>query len=344
VKKSTPLPFLAVLTCCGSIAAEPNLEELQRRLDAAKREQQKPRPQNGPKVATARQATLVVKSDSPCHLAIDGKPIADLDAGVVRTLTAAVGEALVECQSGMESEARYSLALKFESDTKVVIQIELQERILAARRKREAAAAQARAAPSGQASQAPATPPRSTPPAVASGPVASVAPASRPATTPAVRTAAASSGAASTGSVQGASAQEWANSLTQLRRDGTQTSLAKGLATLLQARGAEDTRKLEQFEGMMTRLRWHAALAMGERAGYIQYGYGYNQRREAWAQDVAMAACNSHSQRPCLIVLTDGKLNHAGFVEFADRLGAQPQAVALREFLVAAQATVKNAP
>ena len=344
MKKSTPISFLAALTCCGSIAAEPNLEELQRRLDAAKREQQKARPQNAPKAATARQSTLVVKSDTACHLSIDGKPVADLDAGVVRTLVSPVGEALVECQSAAESEVRYSVALKFEADTKVVIQIELQEKIRAARRKREAAAAQARVTPSGQASQAPATPPRTPPPVTAGAPVAPVPSASRPAATQPAGATAASSAVASTAGPQGASTQEWASAITQLRRDGTQTSLAKGLATLLQPKSAEDTRKLEQFEGMMARLRWHAALAMGERAGYIQYGYAYNQRRAAWAQDVAMKACNSHSQRPCLIVLTDGKLNHAGLVEFADRLGAQPQAVALREFLVAAQATVKNSP
>jgi len=348
LNKSTRLAFLAVLPCAVAMGDEPNLEELQRRLDAAKRQQQqqqqqqKPRVPSVPKAAPPRQSTLVVRSDSACRLSIDGNAVAEMEAGVVRTLTTAVGEALVECQSTAENDARYSLAYKFEADTKVVIQIELRDKILSARRQREAAVAQAR---QGAASQAPparraasqasqASQPTSAPTSVTAASAART-----PGSAPVARRA---DGGAST--AQAASAQEWSRALEQLRRDGNQTSLARGLSTVLSPVGAEDSAHLEQFEALMKRLIWHAALAMGERSGYISYGWSYRHPRASVAQEAALAVCNSRSRQPCVVVMTDGKMDHAALVDVAARLGAQPQPIVLRNFMGAVRATLKNAP
>jgi hypothetical protein len=324
------------------MAAEPNLEDLQRRLDAAKREQQRARAASAPKAPAARQATLVVKSDSACLLSIDGQPVAVLEAGAARILTTAVGEALVECQSSAESDARYSLAYTFEANTKVVIQIELREKVASARRKREAAVVQSRVKPGAQASQA-ASARTSTQAASATAPVAVAASAARPPSAPAgpVTAPRASASAAST---PGLAARQWSSAVADLRRDSTLTSLANGLSTLLQVKGAEDARRLEQFEAMMTRLNWHTALAMGVRGGYIRYGYAYRQQRAEWAQDSALAACKNRTQQPCSVVLLNGKLDQAGLVEFASRLGAQPQTVVLRDLIKATEVTLKHAP
>jgi hypothetical protein len=325
------------------MAAELNLEELQRRLDAAKREQQKARAASAPKAQAARQATLVVKSDSACLLSIDGQPVGVLEAGVARIVTTSVGEALVECQSSAESGARYSLAYKFEADTKVVIQIELRDKIASARRKRETPVTQSHVAPGAKASQA-ISARTTTQAASAAVPVAVAASAARPPSSPPAGTATAPRGSVSGASTPGSATQEWSSAVAELRRDSTLTSLAKGLSTLLQVKGAEDARQVEQFEAMMTRLSWHTALAMGVRSGYIQYGYAHRQQRATWAQESALASCKTRSQQPCSVVLMDGQLNQAGLVEFASRLGAQPQTMVLRDFIRASQVTLKNAP
>jgi hypothetical protein len=162
--KQRVLVWMMWCSCAGALAAEPNLDELQRRLDAAKREQQKSAAASGPKPAAVRQATLVVRSDSPCRLSVDGKPLAELGAGVTRSLSIVAGEALVECQSSTETDAKYTNSYKFDAGTKVVLQIELQDKILAARQRRDAAPASSPVA----ASRGPAAQPLATAPAAGS--------------------------------------------------------------------------------------------------------------------------------------------------------------------------------
>jgi hypothetical protein len=129
---------LLLLAAIGAVAAEPNLDDLQRRLDAAKRDQQKAVPPPVQKPASPRQSTLIVRADSACRLTLDGKLMGELGAFETRSLSVAPGEALVECQSVAEASARYATAYKFEAGTKVVLQIELQEKVLGAKRTRAA--------------------------------------------------------------------------------------------------------------------------------------------------------------------------------------------------------------
>jgi hypothetical protein len=117
------------LLCCAAAAAETSLKDLQERLDAAKRAQQA--------VRKPGQATLIARTDSACSLSVGGRAVAELDAGPERTLTISPGPALVDCRSREESRVRYSVVHTFIADGKLVVQLELRDKVLAARRERE---------------------------------------------------------------------------------------------------------------------------------------------------------------------------------------------------------------
>lgn len=137
---------LIALGCAGAFAAEPNLDELQRRLDAAKKAAQAaPRPDapTAPAAsgaASTRSATLMLRADAPCRLTIDSRPAADLGAGEMRMLNVAAGVALIECESTAEATVKYGAVYKLESGTKKVLFIELRDRITNLRQERESAA------------------------------------------------------------------------------------------------------------------------------------------------------------------------------------------------------------
>jgi hypothetical protein len=131
---SARLWCLAAWLCCAGAAADTSLKDLQERLDAARRAQQTAR--------QPRRATLVVRTDFACSLSVGGRALAELDAGTERTFTVAAGSSLVDCRSREDPDIRYSVVAAFKADGKLVVQMALGDKVLAARRQRESAVAQ----------------------------------------------------------------------------------------------------------------------------------------------------------------------------------------------------------
>lgn len=159
----------------GARAQQPNLQELQRQIEQAQREkasneraarekaarekaaQEKaareaaareqvrssragPNPTAGERPASApRQASVLVRSDAPCRLSVDGKPRADLEADEAQTLQLQAGETLVECQSVEEDEVKYEGVHTFEAGRKAVVQMPLAQGVDKHRQDRRAA-------------------------------------------------------------------------------------------------------------------------------------------------------------------------------------------------------------
>ncbi len=323
--KQRVLVWMMWCSCAGALAAEPNLDELQRRLDAARREQQKSSAAaSAPKPAAVRQATLVVRSDSPCRLSVDGKPLAELSAGVTRSLSIVVGEALVECQSSTETDAKYSTSYKFDAGTKVVLQIELQDKILAARQRRDAAARQAEAAAAGDKKRVapPTLPSTATAAPSAPAPAVSTLPstASSRARIPAV--------AASQQAEAPSPSAQWNQIRTSLRAARGNASLSGALSVMLDAKDRPDEELLSQFEALTKRWRWNNALAMGVRNGYISYGWSTWQTRLDFAEERALGNCRSDTS--CVLIMVNGKLREDGIAALAEKLGSKSPA-AVRE-------------
>lgn len=153
-----------ILVGAAAVAADAvNLEDLQRRLDAAKREQDakkpaaaSPTPARPSPAPASRRSTLVLRSNAACALAFDGKVVTQLLPDELRSFEVAAGETMVECRSLFDPEARYEDISKLEGGRKTVLQIDMLERITAAKRKRDDARAQ-------MARTTPALPPTQTP-------------------------------------------------------------------------------------------------------------------------------------------------------------------------------------
>jgi hypothetical protein len=139
--------------------------------------------------------------------------------------------------------------------------------------------------------------------------------------------------ATATGSPSPSPAREWAEAQAALRAAGGQLTLARAFAIVLNARAGQDIETLERFETAAKRLQWKSALALGEKNGFVQWGWRSRDQNAIWAAENAINACNRVSSVPCVVVMADGKFNEAGFLEFASRLGARPQ-TPVRESLV----------
>lgn len=97
-------------------------------------------PTPGERTAAApRQAAVLVRSDAPCRLSVDGRPRADLEADVAQTLQLQPGETLVECQSVEEEDVKYERVHTFEAGRKAVVQMPLAQGVDKHRQDRDAA-------------------------------------------------------------------------------------------------------------------------------------------------------------------------------------------------------------
>ena len=311
----TLLSAATMLLCAAVRGAEPSLEELQRRLDAAKRQSPAASAAAPVKRPATRTASMVVQSDTPCNLVVDGRPLGALSVAETRSFEVAPGETLVECRSASDPELRYTRTYKFESGTKVVLQIELAAKVQTAREKREASIRP-------PAASAPAVNPvsRPNPPAVAAG-IAREAPA-----------AAASSSIARVAPKPVAEPRSsdtpgWARIRSDLQSMRGQMTFSRGMATLLATTDGADTQTLVNLEGLLKRARWNSALAMGVDDGFLRYGLFWGQSRLDFAVDRAQGACDSKNNR-CLVVVTNGKLNEEALLELSGRLGSRsPEAI-----------------
>lgn len=147
---------IAVLTALtmlpvAAAAQQSNLDELQRQLDQAKRgsaPQAKasggPKPDQKPAATPAAgKATLVVESDAPCELRIDGQRTATLKSKEAVVLIVDAGKQLVVCTSSEVDAVEFRGVVEAFSGTKDVLQMRLADRIQTSIRQRELERAQA---------------------------------------------------------------------------------------------------------------------------------------------------------------------------------------------------------
>lgn len=92
---------------------------------------------------SAMQATLVVRSDAPCSLSIDGKQVATMQASEAQTLVVQSGQQLLECTSTEESSVKYSAIQSANAGSKTVVDIALADKVVSLRRGKEAASQRA---------------------------------------------------------------------------------------------------------------------------------------------------------------------------------------------------------
>lgn len=300
--RSGSLLLALVAGCCGvALAAEPNLQELQRRLDLAKRQRAASAAAAVAASAAAQAserraaapAILVVRSDAPCQLSVDDHFLATLSADAPRTFQLPKGNVLIECQAA-ERDARYAATHALEPNVRRVVQIELREQILALQRRREAPV------------QPPAT--------------------SRVDEKRAVPTAPTPGG-------EVAAAWPRIRALLEARR-GRQ-SLRESLAVLLDASDPAESETIARFDSLLRRLPYSSALAMGSRDGLIGYGVATRRPNPQAAAEQALDSCRQRAAA-CVVVMTNGSL-HEGAIETVSRQlgGRNPQAVreaALRAF------------
>jgi hypothetical protein len=122
-------------------------------------------------------------------------------------------------------------------------------------------------------------------------------------------------------------AKEWADAMAALRAGNGRGSLAGSLTVLSAAQRSDEREAFAKFEQGLQRLPWKSALAMGERGGWVHYGWSSREQRTDWAADAAVQACKRAGGVNCVVVMADGKFNDAAFLRFAEQLGSRPQAV-----------------
>ena len=104
---SSRLFATALLISSGAAAQDTNLQDLERRLNAAKQEeQQKQNAAAAQQRAQANMATLVVKSDAACELTVNGSAQGALSAGVTKAVKVPPGEQLIECRAASGAVAQ----------------------------------------------------------------------------------------------------------------------------------------------------------------------------------------------------------------------------------------------
>jgi hypothetical protein len=84
-------------------------------------------------------------------------------------------------------------------------------------------------------------------------------------------------------------------------------------------------------------------MAIGERGGgLIGYGFSRDERVVQWAEERAIAECAASGARACTVVVVDGNLRPAAFIEFAGRLGGRGQAQVRETFLREVQRSLQS--
>jgi len=135
-----------------SFAQQPSLEELQKRLDAARQAQQQrdaaqkadaARRAADQRMEESRSGTLVIRSDAACRLSVNGKPIQTLEAQSAQTIRVPGGQQLVECTSTEDSAVKYSGVHAVNIGSQAVLDMKVADQVNERRRSRNAAAQRA---------------------------------------------------------------------------------------------------------------------------------------------------------------------------------------------------------
>ena len=145
---------MAALAVSANLVAQstaPDLDELQRQLDAAKaqeaREAEAARRAATERAAQrARMATLVIRTDAACDLRIDGEARGRLAPDAPRTLEVIGGKQLIECTSSEEATVRTETIAEVAAGTKDILTLQLSGQLAAIRAEREREAQAARQA------------------------------------------------------------------------------------------------------------------------------------------------------------------------------------------------------
>jgi predicted Ser/Thr protein kinase len=136
---------------------------------------------------------------------------------------------------------------------------------------------------------------------------------------------------------------EWADAVAQLRAAESGLTLARGFELLLQVKDPSEVERLRQLQSAVKQLRWKSAMAIGERGGgLIGYGFSRDERVVQWAEERAIAECAASGARACTVVMVDGNLRPAAFIEFAGRLGGRGQAQVRETFLREVQRSLQS--
>ena len=134
-------------------AEAPNLEDLERRIEAAKQAEadkaeaerrasaQRADAERRKAAEAATKATLVLRSDAPCRLTLDGEAAGELAAGTLRNVAVAPGQQLLACVSMEQESVKYEEVITAQAGAKTVHEIKLAQRVAEVR-----SAAQAKAA------------------------------------------------------------------------------------------------------------------------------------------------------------------------------------------------------
>ena len=119
--------LLSLFVAMPLIAADaPNLDDLERRIEAAKREEgEKAEAMRQRVAADATKATLVVHSDAVCRLRVNGATQGVQEPGVTRRIRVSPGEQLIECASTEHSRARVQQVKTVGSGAQAVVVLEL---------------------------------------------------------------------------------------------------------------------------------------------------------------------------------------------------------------------------
>jgi hypothetical protein len=133
---------------------------------------------------------------------------------------------------------------------------------------------------------------------------------------------------------------DWAQAQAALRASPGPRSLADALVVMLGVQAEADLDVIRRFDSAVRRLRWNAALAMGERNGVIVFSYAFGEAREAWARERALAACASNAGSACVVVFSNGSVRNADLATVLQRVGARPQAAVRRAFVESANRTL----
>lgn len=172
-------------------------------------------------------------------------------------------------------------------------------------------------------------------------PTPTTAPAAAPPAAPATVAPAPPYAAPTAPPASAAAPGDWATKAqAELRASPGPRSLAAALAVLLGAQNEADLDVLRRYESAVKRLRWSAALAMGERGGVIVYGYAHGESREAYARERALAVCGGVASAPCMVVYANGDVRNADLATLAQQLAGRPQSAVRRAFIESANRTL----
>lgn len=135
------LRLLVALTAClmlrPALCQIPTIEELEKRIEEAKRAKEEKQPQGQPQrgddgaVPAAKHGTLVLRNDAPCLLSIDGKRVGDVLPAGAREITVDRGDRLIECTSVDEPAASLSSLANVKAAGKTIVQLQLKDKVAA---------------------------------------------------------------------------------------------------------------------------------------------------------------------------------------------------------------------